>query len=72
METVKQELHDKPFGMMNVHRKWCNRQKMQGFCFKLSGMLDSEVKRSWEECPHRQMCFNAFINSDASIYKEKK
>lgn len=71
METVKQELHDKPFGMMNMHRNWCEKQKMPTFCIKLVLGL-TEIKFSWEECPHRQMCFAAFINSDASIYKEQK
>lgn len=68
--TVKQELHDMPFAMLNWHRNWCKKQKMPGFCYRRIGF--AEVKCMWNDCPHRELCFAAFINSDASIYKEKK
>lgn len=66
--TVAEEFQDKPFAMLNWHKNWCENQKTRPFCY-LKDYIAGDVKRTWENCPHREICFIAFINSEAS--KEK-
>lgn len=66
--TVGQYFHDKPFAMLNWHRNWCEKQCMYPFCFSHDSNA-GKVKHTWQNCPYRQMCFTAFINSDSSIEK---
>ena len=65
--TVSEAYHDKPFAMLNWHRNWCEKQSMYPFCFMLD--MRRDIKRTWPNCPHREMCFMAFINSDATAEK---
>lgn len=68
--TVAQYFHDKPFAMLNWHRNWCEKQSVRQFCTMYDSINSAgEVKRTWPNCPHRCMCFTAFINSDATAEK---
>lgn len=68
--TVAQYCHDKPFAMLNWHKSWCEKQSMPPFCFLRDSInIAGEIKRTWPNCPHRQMCFTAFINSDAVMVR---
>ena len=68
--TVSQELYGRAFEMTVLHRNWCKKQMMP-FCVKRV-IGSHKEKFDIDECTNRHMCFLAFINSDASIYKEYK
>lgn len=68
--TVAEHYHNKPFEMMNLHRLWCGFQKKSEFCNRRVGLI--ERKYGWNECPFRQVCFTAYINSDYDVVGESK